>query len=175
MVPSNEEKAVIELKHDIGRIQKKQHQELTELVNEVTEYVKKEFDNYFIQKYKSNNKDAGYEKVLEQLNFWQKKRQNAIHEKEYAENDLTKQELDVELKFIDKKIASFQKKTEKIKKRCQRKLDEIIKFRNEEVKKLHESIQDFLASCENEEEEDEEEEEEEEEDEDENDYKKHAK
>eukprot|EP00826_Nyctotherus_ovalis_P028845 TRINITY_DN2273_c0_g7_i1.p2 TRINITY_DN2273_c0_g7~~TRINITY_DN2273_c0_g7_i1.p2 ORF type:complete len:163 (+),score=62.84 TRINITY_DN2273_c0_g7_i1:184-672(+) len=150
MAPSNEEKAVIQLKHEIGRIQKRQQEELNLLVDEVTQRVKKDFEHFFIQKYQKEDKGSDYEKLIEQLNFWQKKRLNLINERDYAESEVAKQEIEAELQFVDKRIGSYQRKTERIKKRCQQKLDELKKFRETELQKLYESINDFLLMTESE-------------------------
>ena len=148
MAPSNEEKAVIQLKHEIGRIQRKQQEELNLLMDEITQHVRKDFEHFFIQKYQKEDKGANYEKLIEQLNFWQKKRLSLINERDYTESEVAKKELEAEIQFVDKRIGSYQKKAERIKKRCQSKLDEIKKVKETELRKLYESINDFLLMTE---------------------------
>lgn len=152
LLNSCEEKGVIELKHDIARLQKKQQEELTILINEITQHVREEFEQFFIKKYdnqkseSAKKKPVDYEKLLDQLNFWRTKRQLVTKEREYAENNVSKEELDIELKFIDKRIETYSTKCERIKKKTQQRLDEIKQFREKELKELYESIKDFLLS-----------------------------
>ena len=145
---SGEEKGVVELKHDIMRLQKKKQEELDRLLLEVTAQVKKEFEDTFVKKYSGDQKEsaAGYMKMLDQLNFWRKKRQTAEKDREYADTPVVKEELEVELKFIDKRIEAYSKRCERYKGKCQKELDSLVNFREKELKEFYASIKDFLLS-----------------------------
>ena len=157
---TGEEKGVVELKHDIARIQKKTQEEIDRLITEVTAKVKTEFENLFLKKKKKkeetkaeSEQENAYLKMIEQLNFWRKKRQAAEKDRDYAETQVAKEELDVELRFIDKRIEAYNKRCERYKKKRQADLDAIKAFREKDLKEFYSTIADFLTSRETQEEE----------------------
>ncbi len=165
---SGEEKGVIELKHDIARLQKKRQEELDQLLGDITAHVRKEFEDTFSKKFANQAESmAGFTKVLDQLNFWRKKRQAVEKERTYAETQTAREELEVEEKFIDKRIEAYSKKCERFRKKSQGELDAIRGFREKELTEFFATIKDFLLSreaTEEDQQQDAEEEEEEEED-----------